>query len=107
MSSKTRNSNTSSSIFEHYGSKLGSYRGQPFVVGQLSTIDKLINKAAPAEILTSNEIWNEKSNYPFSDGISKYGIESTNDSGNLMSSPQKFNTAFDPCLSLDQKHMTN
>ena len=77
---KTRNSNTSSK-FEHYGSKLGSYRGHPFVVGQLSTLDELTDNTAAAEIFLFNGSWEEKSHYPFSDGISKYGIVSTNDSG--------------------------
>ena len=74
------NSNTTS-LYEHYGSKLGSYLGQPFVVGQLSNLDEITNNTDAVEILSSDGIWMEKTHYPFAEGISKYGIVSTNDSG--------------------------
>ena len=63
---------------------MGSYRGHAFVVGQLSTLDELTDNTAAAEILLFNGSWEEKSHYPFSDGISKYGIVSTNDSGTVI-----------------------
>ena len=63
---------------------LGSYHGQPFVVGQLSNLDEITNNTNAVEILSRDGIWIEKIHYPYSDGISKYGIASTNDSGNLI-----------------------
>ena len=63
---------------------LGSYHGQPFVVGQLSNLDEITNNTKAVEILSFNGSWMEKIHYPFSDGISKYGIASTNDSGDTM-----------------------
>ena len=60
---------------------LGSYHGQPFVVGQLSNLDEITNNTNAVEILSLDGIWIEKIHYPYSDGISKYGIASTNDSG--------------------------
>ena len=83
--SKFKERNTTS-LHEHYGSKLASYHGQPFVVGQLSDnlspLDELMRlNTNAAELLLPNGTWVEKSPYPFSDGISKYGMVSTNDSG--------------------------
>lgn len=73
------------SLYEHYGSKLGSYHDQPFVVGHLSTLDELQKTAKNSvEILNVDGSWEEKNHYPFSDGISKYGIVSTNDSGRII-----------------------
>lgn len=74
-------SRNTTSLYEHYGSKLGSYDGQPFVVGQLSNLDELTNKTDAVEIFSSGGPWMEKNHYPYSDGISKYGIVSTNYSG--------------------------